>query len=59
MTLIHCTPLLTMIVTKRLLQTDNAKHQCLMLLSDSTSLSQYPVLRKNVTKQKHLSKENG
>jgi len=40
MTLIHCTPLQMMIVTKCLPQTDSTKHRCFTLLSESTSLSQ-------------------
>jgi hypothetical protein len=40
MTLINCLPLPMMIVAKRSPKTDNAKHQCLMPLSESTSLPQ-------------------
>jgi hypothetical protein len=40
MTLIHCLPLPTIIIAKCLPQTDDAKHQGLMLLSESISLSQ-------------------
>jgi hypothetical protein len=40
MTLIHCSPLPLIIIAKHSLQTDNSKHQHLMLLSESTSLSQ-------------------
>jgi hypothetical protein len=43
MTLIHCAPLPTMIITKRSPQTDDANHQHLMLLSESTSLSYYHI----------------
>jgi hypothetical protein len=40
MTLIHCVPLPTMIVSNCLQQSDGTKHQCFMLLRESTSLSQ-------------------
>jgi len=39
MTLIHCLPLPMMIVVKCSPQTDDAKHLCLMPLSESISLS--------------------
>jgi len=39
-TLIHCLPLPTMIVAKCSLQTDKAKHQHLILMCESISLSQ-------------------
>jgi hypothetical protein len=40
MTLIHCSPLSTAIIARRLPQTDDAKHQCLMTQGESSSLSQ-------------------
>jgi hypothetical protein len=39
MTLIHCSPLSTVIIAKKLPQTVDAKQQFLMPLSESTSLS--------------------
>jgi hypothetical protein len=44
MTLIHYTLLPMMIIAKHSLQTDNTKHQCLALLSESTSLSQSDII---------------
>jgi hypothetical protein len=38
--MIYCSPLPMTIIAKHLLQTDDAKRQCLMLLCESISLSQ-------------------
>jgi hypothetical protein len=56
MTFIHCWPLSLMIVAKRSPPTNDTKHRCLMLMSESISLSQ--MLQSVIVKQENVINKN-